>query len=206
MGRKKEGRFIDDLQRRSKEQCRRRAIEAKAKGAPCIYPVSPAEVGEFSKGICKYRERTGSYNQIKKAYEDSEAMLLDQGECDAALNKMDQAIRESVVQSLMSNAGKGWPMPVLWWILYTHVYAYNDIDISRDPAQGISVKAAIDRFLGEFRQELDIFRPEAKPGSIRRAFDRVTVAEWEEWYQKVRALHEIKPSDYTRAILHYLPF
>jgi len=199
MGRKRKNRVFDALQKKSDELKQKKNRKAKEKGIPAVYPFSPAELEDFHRGACKYREGTESYNRVQAAYEESEATRPQWEKMVAQLKEWESAIREATVHALLSSGGRGWPMMVFWWIEREKVIGYK----TPDSSPGITQKEAIRRFFLEFRSELDICFPSAKETSLAPKLRAVTAEDWEVFREKMVQLHHLNPTPYSRAMLHY---
>jgi hypothetical protein len=194
MGRRRKEREIDRLKKLSDKLCRKIDIEAKEKGIPAYYPVSVKQIEDFARGICKFAEGTESYNRIKKAYEESEAKGPGWDFLIQRVKEWKKAVRENITQALVSANGSGWPMPVLWWVVYTSKTG----DSMNGDLTHTSIKEAIRIFFEEFRAELEIIYPDASEESLGRALRRITTDGWRDYYIKLWALYELNPSPYLR--------
>jgi hypothetical protein len=197
MGRRRKEREIDRLKKLSDKLRRKIDIEAKEKGISAYYPVSVKQIEDFARGICKYNEGTESYNRIKTAYEKSEAAGPGWDSFIKRVKEWEKATRENITQALLSADGNGWPMPVLWWIVYTS----KTYDSKNGDSTGIPIKEAIRIFFEEFRAELDIIYPDASEESLGRALRRITTDGWRDYYMKLFALYKLNPSPYMNDLI-----
>ena len=86
----------------------------------------------------------------------------------------ERLIRENTVLALLFADGKGWPMQVCLWVIYTSKTHY----LNPDSSPGIPVEKAIKMFFDEFKTELEITRPKAKHNSLKQAIKRLKAEDW----------------------------
>ena len=201
MGRKKKERLIDRLAQQYEEE-KKEYLRNRKIGQPCVYPVTGRDLDDFRSGKCKYSIGTEPYNTIKAVYDKSvEDEPAHRARWEATLKWAEESIRltrENTVLALLFANGKGWPMPVCWWVIYTSECHY----LTPDSSPGISIEKAIKLFFEEFRVELEITKTEGTPESLKQAIKRLKPEDWQGYYDKIKSLHKLSPSPYTRNLMY----